>query len=140
VGAGPRDVGLGEGLGGLRLLQLGAGLPFFGAALGEDGLGVEELLVQLRRINLGEDLAGLDAVAPIDGPALEVAAHPGAEVGLLVGEHRGGERQGAGGRRLGGGDPHHAGRGFVRGGGDVFPLGRGPMGLRLIGDGRADAE
>src|SRR5436309_607092 len=67
----------------LRLREARAGLRETRARLGEGGACLAQLLVELRRVDLGEHLAGRDAVADVDDALADVAVGAGVDRGLL---------------------------------------------------------
>ena len=100
------DLG-GEALGDERFVALGlraregdvgAGDLDGGAARAQVGLRLRELLVELGRVQLDEELALLDAIADVDVPLPHVAARAGPDRRLAQRLHaaREGERRGAG--------------------------------------------
>src|SRR5262249_2640258 len=79
-----RTPALGGQVGELRV-RLGAG---------QVRLGLIELLVEIRRIDRGQFLAGRDMRADILAPAFQIAADPRIDRGAIVGLDRAWERQG----------------------------------------------
>ena len=61
---------------GARLLQPGAGLGQARLRRGGGGAGLRELLVEVRRVDLGQHLAALHPIADVHQPPLEVAVDP----------------------------------------------------------------
>ncbi|MFK4559963.1 hypothetical protein ABIF95_002493 [Bradyrhizobium ottawaense] len=89
--------------------------PGAGLLAGEVGSSLKQLLIEVRRLDLGDHLTGLDAGADIGAPALQIARHAGEDRGAIIGLQP--ARQIDGGiKRLGAGLGHrHAGNGLIVG-------------------------
>jgi len=97
---------------------------------GQVGAGLDDLLVQFRRVDLGQQLAGLHMAADVDVPLLEIAGDAGVDGGGVEGLDGRRQRQPlfAAAAQLGQGDGGHL-------------LGLGPGLQRLVGlDASEDAD
>jgi hypothetical protein len=79
-----------------------------GAALGQArvrrrrrGAGLRELLIEVRRVDLGQHLTALHPVADVHQPALEIPVHPRVDGRLLDGLDAPGQREVRGARARG---------------------------------------
>ncbi len=66
----------------------GRGEALVGLGGGQVGAGLQHLLVEVGRVDVGQHLAGLHLGADVDVPALQIAADPGVDRGGVVGLRR----------------------------------------------------